>query len=146
MSDSDRHLFREIKRVDNCIKRSLACECKSDSDEEITSSNCWLIMYLYDHRNGDVFQKDIEAEFAIRRSTSSKIISLMEKKGYVERVSVEHDARLKKLVLTQKALQQCDIITSNVEEFERKIAKDITPQELETFYVVLDKIMNNIGS
>ncbi len=101
-------------------------------------------MYLYDHRDEDVFQKDIEYEFSIRRSTSSSIISLMEKKGYIERVSVAHDARLKKLVLTDKALRFCDIIQANTIEFEDTMRKGITDEELEFFYSILDKIVNNI--
>ena len=90
------------------------------NDEDVTAVNGRIIMYLYHHKEEDIFQKDIENEFSIRRSTSSSIISLMEKKGYIERVSVAHDARLKKLVLTDKALQVCDIIKTNTMMIEKK--------------------------
>lgn len=144
MADKDRFIGREIKIAANYIKRASAVNCKTDCDDDITTSNCWLIMYLYDHRDEDVFQKDVEFEFSIRRSTSSNIISLMEKKGYIERVSVEHDARLKKLVLTPKALQKCDVIHANTVEFEKTMTKGITPDELELFYSILDRIIDNI--
>ncbi len=144
MSDKDRFIGKEIKILSNQIKRASRMNCKFDCDEEITASNGWLMMYLYDHRDEDVFQKDIEYEFSIRRSTSSSIISLMEKKGYIERVSVAHDARLKKLVLTDKALRFCDIIQANTIEFEDTMRKGITDEELEFFYSILDKIVNNI--
>lgn len=143
-SSKEKFLGRELKIAANYVKRASALNCKIDCDDDITSANCWLIMYLYDHRDEDVFQKDIEFEFSIRRSTSSGIISLMEKKGYIERVSVEHDARLKKLVLTPKALKICDVIQANTVEFEKVLTKGITPEELDFFYSILNKIIQNI--
>lgn len=144
VSYKDRHFGREIKKADNCIYRMSTLENKSDDEEDITESNRWLIMYLYDHREDNVFQKDIEEEFSVRRSTSSNIISLMEKKGLVERVSVDYDARLKKLVLTPKALEQCGRISRELESFEKKLTNGISEEELEIFYKVLDKAMDNI--
>ena len=45
----------------------------------------------------DTFQKDIESEFSINRSTTSEMLKLMCKKGMIQRVPVAHDARLKKI-------------------------------------------------
>lgn len=42
-----------------------------------------------------IFQKDLETEFCIGRSTVTNILNLMEKKGFVRRESVSYDARLK---------------------------------------------------
>lgn len=146
MSEKDRFIGKEIRILSNQIYRASRTNCKLGCDEEITAGNGWLIMYLYEHRGEDVFQKDIEYEFSIRRSTSSSIISLMEKKGYIERVSVQHDARLKKLVLTEKALQLCGVIHANTLEFEKKMREGITDEELDFFYSILDKIINNINN
>lgn len=142
MTEKDRFLGQEIKKAANCIRRKAALVGGDCSD--ITEANGWLIMYIFDHKDKDVFQKDIENVFSIRGSTSSNIISLMEKKGYIERVPVEYDARLKKLVLTQKAVEQCGIIQSKLAEFEKKMTQGISEQELEIFYSVLDRITANI--
>ena len=143
MSKKDRFIGRDIKIAANYIKRAAESGYKDDFCEDITASNCWFIMYLYDHLDEDVFQKDIEYEFSIRRSTSSAILSVMEKKGYIERVSVSHDARLKKLVLTEKALRLCESIQSNTAEFEQTLRAGISDEELEQFYSILDRIMEN---
>ena len=50
------------------------------------------------------FQKDIEQRFAVGRSTVTNLIQLMEKKGFVKRESVKQDARLKKVILTEKGI------------------------------------------
>lgn len=143
MSESDRLLGMEIRKLSNCMRHAAPRFC---DDEDVTAVNGRIIMYLYHHREEDIFQKDIENEFSIRRSTSSSIISLMEKKGYIERVFVAHDARLKKLVLTDKALQLCDIIHTNTMEFEKNIRNGISEEELKIFYSVLDKIVDNINN
>ena len=41
----------------------------------------WIIGYLYRHRDTPVFQRDIEREFSITRSTVTNILQLMERKG-----------------------------------------------------------------
>ena len=143
MSENDRYIGKEIRKLSNSIKRAVPRCCE---DEYITPSNSWLIMYLYDHRTEDIFQRDIEQEFSIRRSTSSTLISLMEKKGYIDRVSVAHDARLRKLVLTEKALRLCEIINQNVNRFEEQLKKGISDEQLKVFYDVLDKISQNVVS
>ncbi len=143
MSENERFIGKEIKKVSNCMKRAAARSC---TDDDVTTANSWLIMYLYEHGEEDIFQKDIEYEFSIRRSTSSSIISLMEKKGYIERVSVAHDARLKKIILTDKALKICDILQNNMIEFEQTLKAGIRDEELTVFYSVLDKIVDNINN
>ena len=68
----------------------------------------------------------------------------MEKKGYIERVSVESDARLKKLILTEKAKEiqkknRIDIY-NNV---EKKLTQEIAEEELKVFFKVLIKMKQN---
>lgn len=143
MSENDRFIGKEIKKLSNCMKRAAAKNCRED---DVTDANSWLIMYLYEHRKEDVFQKDIEYEFSIRRSTSSNIISLMEKKGYIERASVSHDARLKKIILTDKSLEICNHIQKNMIEFEKILKNGISDEELKNFYSVIDRIVDNINN
>lgn len=141
MTENEKYIGKEIRKLSNSIKRAVPRCCE---DEDITPANSWLIMYLYDHQEDDVFQRDIEQEFSIRRSTSSSIISLMEKKGYIDRVSVAHDARLKKLVLTEKALKLCEIINQNLFCFEEQLKSGISDEQLNIFYDILDKISQNV--
>ncbi|MFR3345644.1 MAG: MarR family transcriptional regulator [Anaerobutyricum sp.] len=57
----------------------------------------WIMGYLYDHKGGEIFQRDIEAQFYIARSTITYLVKQMEQKGYIARVAVERDCRLKRL-------------------------------------------------
>ena len=57
MSENERFIGKEIKKVSNCMKRAAARSC---TDDDVTTANSWLIMYLYEHGEEDIFQKDIE--------------------------------------------------------------------------------------
>ena len=90
----------QIRRVDNLIFRKINQFARENGVEQATPMHGWIIEYLYRHRDAAVFQRDIEREFSITRSTVTNILQLMERKGYIERQSVPRDARLKRLVLT----------------------------------------------
>ena len=88
--------------------------------------------------------KDIEDAFCIRRSTVSKVIRLMEEKGFIERQSVDYDARLKKLVLTPEGEHIHHLIEEEVCKTEALLRQDISEEELETFFQVMEKFKKNI--
>ena len=50
----------------------------------------------------DVYQRDIEQWFNIRRSSVTALLQGMEQDGFITRCAVEKDARLKRLVATEK--------------------------------------------
>lgn len=90
------HIGYENKRLENELHSRMAAYRASVGGEDLTMMQCWIIRFLYEHEEEEVYQRDIEAEFSIARSTATGILKLMEKKGYIRRVSVERDARLKK--------------------------------------------------
>lgn len=68
----------------------------------------------------------------------------MEQKGYIERVSVEDDARLKKIILTEKAVEIHKRITREIENREERMRKGISEEELKTFFNVVQKVSANM--
>ena len=42
--------------------------------EQIPPIHGWVIGYLYDNREKEIFQKDLESTFCIARSTVTKIV------------------------------------------------------------------------
>ena len=140
----ERYIAMELGRVNNLMKRDFGRLGQVTQLEEATGKNTWVILYLAEHKDEDIFQKDIENTFSIRRSTVSNMLKLMEKKGYIRRETVSSDARLKKLVLTQKALDADRMLKTQLAEKERMLRRNISDEELEVFYRVLDKIRGNI--
>ena len=112
--------------------------------DEMTGTHGWALRYFHQNRDRDIFQKDFEKHFDIRRSTASNILSLMEKNGLIVRESVSHDARLKKITLTKKAEDIHQQVEYAFCKMEQELAKGINEKELDAFFDTLDKIRNNI--
>ncbi len=134
----------EIRRLDHMLARNIQACVKSAGLDEVTLMHGWIIRFLYANRNRDIFQKDVEQHFSIGRSTVTNIIQLMEKKGFVARQSVEHDARLKKVVLTEKGIQSHETMEALIESLDMSLVEGITDGELEVFYSVIEKLKENL--
>ena len=130
----------EIRRLDHMLGRNMQAHVRAAGIDEVTLMHGWIIRYLYTNQDKDVFQKDIEQYFSIGRSTVTNIIQLMERKGYIARESVEHDARLKKVVLTEKGIRNQEM----VESLDTRLVDGITEEELSVFYSVIEKLKRNL--
>lgn len=134
----------KIRMLSNLIKRDVE---KSRSEMGITlpkGINGWAISYFFENRHRDIFQKDFESEFSIRRSTASNILKTMEQNGFIERVSVESDARLKKIVLTQKAIDIHTTVLDSINKREARMREGLSAEEIDTFLTTLSKITANM--
>ena len=91
---------RLVAALSNLIRR------KIDSAEGVggltPAQNGILHFILGRCREQDLFQKHVEEEFNLRRSTATELLKLMEKKGLIYREGVSYDARLKKIMPTDK--------------------------------------------
>ena len=133
-----------IRRLSNLIKRDVEKSKLRLGLDPVSDVNGWAIGYFYEKRNEDIFQKDFENQFSIRRSTASNILKTMEQKGLILRVSVESDARLKKIVLTEKAIDIHKKIMEEIEEREIRLRKGVDEDELKTFFKVIKKLSANM--
>ena len=71
----------------------------------LTPSQCRIMGFIMDNGGRSVYQKDIEAEFNIRRSTATRLLQSMEHKDLIMREPEENDGRLKRIRLTEKAAE-----------------------------------------
>ena len=144
--EAPRHIGREIKALNNQIKRVMDSRLGqfAPNDDGPTGVQGMIIGYLYYRRDPDVYQRDVEAEFHIRRSTATGILQLLEKKGVIERLPVPSDARLKKLVLTPKALAVHEQIAKEIEAMEAQLVRGLTPEEVDAFFNTIKKMRRNI--
>ncbi len=119
------------------------CTIRNDTGET-TAYHGRVIGYLFDNRDKDVFQKDIENRFGIRRSTVTKLLQLMESNGIITRTAVLSDARLKKITLTEKGISMHEHFRREIDKFELAISEGLSDEEKECFFAIAEKIYNNI--
>ncbi|MBS4961125.1 MAG: MarR family transcriptional regulator [Clostridiales bacterium] len=134
----------EIKTLDHLLIKQLISVCGRQGIDEVTVMNSWIIGYLYENQRKEIFQKDLEQEFSISKSTVTGILQLMEKKGYIIRQSVPYDARLKKLMLTEKGLAMRGKTQKIINQLEERLMMSVKPEEMEVFFHVIHRFKDSI--
>ena len=134
-------IFGIIHKVDNQIKREIdQIACKHG----LTGIQSFFLKCIYDYaENGDVFQKDLEKMFDIRRSSVSTMISCVEKKGYIKRESIPTDKRINKIVLTEEGRKKYEEVDADLKEYKHQLLKDFSDEEIDLVYNMLQKISDN---
>ena len=69
----------------------------------------------------------------------------MEKNNLIKKESVNHDARLKKIVLTEHAKKEHIMIYQNIKFANDLMMKDFSEEEKVELYRLLDKVKKNLG-
>jgi DNA-binding MarR family transcriptional regulator len=137
-------ISKQLMRLNHLMHRYTTQSKASRDIERITGSNGWIIGYLSHNENRDVYQKDIEKEFSITRSTVSKVVNLMEQKEIIRRVSVEGDARLKKLVLTEKGHYLDKEMKEIFYSLESDLKEHLTDDKIQLFSECVETMIKNL--
>ncbi len=116
-------------------------DCHMEGGENLTMMQKWVLGYLVHHTDHDIYQKELEDNLNIGKSTLSEILHTMEKDGLVERVS---SGRCKKIVMTEKSAQIDKIITRQIEETEEKLKRGISEEDVEQFICTIRKMIENM--
>lgn len=140
----DKNVGMEVKKLSNLFKRNLFKIDIQNEIEGFTGLQGFIIRYLNNNNDKDIYQKDLEKILQMRRSSASSVLSLMEKNGLIERQSVEKDARLKKIVLTKKSISFNKEIEKRIKKVESKATKGLSNEELIIFFNIVSKIENNL--
>ena len=143
---SNDRIGAEIGMLHNLLRRQMACMTeKSANSANVTGMQAMIVHHLIlREKEGNLFQKDIESAFQMRRSTATGILQLMEQHGILRREPVAHDGRLKRLVLTDRARAMDERITERMVQMERMLRRGITEEELNNWFAVSEKIRSNL--
>lgn len=140
----ERNIAFAIKKLNNQITRYLY-ETESSVSESVTPLQIWIIGYIsYETQAGMIFQKNIETEFNIRRSTATLILQRMEKNRLIERKPLPGDTRWKSITLTGKALEIFEENKERIKEKLEEMTRGIPEVELDNCFATLLKIYANI--
>ena len=134
----------EIRVLANLIGRNLNDINFGDECYNLTGPQTLILAYLYRRQNDDVFQKDIEWEFNVRRSSATGVLKCLEANGFIRRESINRDARLKKIILTKKAYKHREVLERHIDELEKILVSGLSQQEIDDLIKILGKIKRNL--
>lgn len=134
----------EIRKLTNFIHRNIKSRQTEDKRFPMTKMHAMILGYLNKFKDEEIVQKDIEEKFSMRRSTTSKMLKNMEEKGLIERISIERDARVKKLQLSKKGKSLVEEVSKEFQRIENLLSEGLTEEEIEQFFATLDKMQQNM--
>ncbi|MBO0473131.1 hypothetical protein IGL98_002754 [Enterococcus sp. DIV0840] len=140
----DRKIGLKIRILANELNRKAAEILKEDG--EASSSIQMRILNFIHRRNSQqvpVYQKDIEQEFDIRRSTATGLLQTMDKRLFIERRSCKEDNRYKTIILTELGQQKVKENIVKLHKFDELLVQGISEEHVTIFFDVMEKLSEN---
>ena len=130
-----------LRKLNNYMHRYSHLVYNRKDLKECSLSNLWVIDYVTDNSDTDIYQKDIEAEFSINRATASKMLFLMEEKKFISRISSSEDRRLKKIVILPEGEKLKEICLAFRKEMEQELTSALSEEEIKFLKKILRKMV-----
>lgn len=130
-------LDRTARRVKQYAQRKFKLE-----DFDITVDQ-WLI--LKNLSENELMSQSEMAQILFKdQPTLTRIIDILTKKGYVERIPHPNDRRSFQLVLTQSGAEKVEELKPKVSEIRQKAWENLNEGDFEEFKRILNKIYDNL--
>ena len=143
MEEENPHAGKIICMLSHQLKRQ---SFTPGNDYGLTVTQKQVLKFiLMESMQRELYQKDVEEAFHVRRSTATGMLQLMEKNGFIYRQSVVRDARLKRIVPTRKAEALRVEILENINQMEKKMRFGISDEEFVQCMKVLKKMLCNLS-
>lgn len=136
---NEEHPMREIVNLSRVWHRVIE---KQMADLGLSSIQSRMLGHLYfENQCGTkVFQRDLEEEFKIRKSSVTSVIQILEKKGLVRRCGVPGDARKKELVLTEQGIAVQETVLGRLDRVEALVEQALSEEERRLWFLCIRKI------
>ncbi len=130
----------ELKKTMSAFSKRIEHSYFMYSHPELSQRSMYILNYLFYHQKEVIYQKDIEKECSVHKSTISDLISNMEKHGYLLRYSPKSDARCRSLELTDSGRKIVEGFKKELDKIELELQEQFTKEELTNFMNDLIKI------
>lgn len=111
----------------------------------LTGAQTFTLVSLFKARekNKKLNQKDLERILDISNPTVTGILNRLEAKNLIKRVPCKHDARIKYIEVTEKAIELDKEIRKTFKESEQELVSSLTPEEIDRLNGYLIKILRS---
>lgn len=135
----------EIAKLHHKIVRELENKISTAMGESISATHGQIICFLMENSHDrELYQRDIELFLGLKRSSISLILTNMQKNKLITREQVDFDARLNKIVLTDKAKELYHQVVVNFDHVEEKIRGEISEEDIALSMKTLNSFIENL--
>lgn len=136
------NLGLEVRILGNLIyNRANQVSMKTDN---LSLHQCWILRFLIENAGKEIYQKDIEQLFSIKRSTANQMLRTLEMRGYIQRIISSEDTRKNILEVTDTGKAAYQTLAQDLYQVMQKLHGDIPQEELLQFQKTLRKLWRNI--
>lgn len=130
-----------IRQINSATEKRINNEMRNT---DLTHAQICLIFSLIEKGNGCCCLKDLERHLRLAQSTTLGIVKRSEEKGLVECFHDPEDRRSKSVRVTQKGIDLCNQIRSNVQNTENWLLAALSEEEKDLFRTLLAKVRNDL--
>ena len=130
-----------IRQINSATEKRINNEMR---EADLTHAQICLCFTLIEKEEGHCSLKCLEKHLRLAQSTTLGIVKRSEEKGLVECFPDPEDRRSKSVRITQKGVDLCSQIRSNIQNTESWLLAALTPEEQEIFLSLLTKVRNNL--
>lgn len=124
----------------NCVWHRVIEKRMADLGLSSIQSRVLGYVYFQSERGKKVFQRELEEEFKIRKSSVTSVIQILEKKGLIRRTGVPGDARKKELVLTGQGITVQKTVLDRLDRLESMVNQTLGEEERKIWFSCIRKI------
>lgn len=144
MEQNHRRLAFTLRVLQNQIKAIIRNTVPDSPRAPQSQLQGGIMGYLYHHQEHPVYQRDLEKEFRISRATATNTLQVMEKNGLIVRKALDRDARLKRISMTEEAMQGQRQVEERMQDMEQRMIRGLSTREEAELHRMLDIVLKNL--
>ena len=127
-----------LKQIGNRLEKNRNLRLR---EFDVTGAQMDFLLFLYQHREGQISQKDISDYFGICHTSVIDIMKNLERKGFIRREVNPDNARYRCVSLTEKGKQ----VYMKHQKFHEELVKSIVDRLDEREKILLEKVLSNLN-
>lgn len=142
--EQNKMLGFELRTIHNLTKEVVRKSRPAINKPPLSQLQAGIMGYLFHHQQQPVYQKHIEEAFNISGATATNSLQVMERNGLITRSCVDKDGRLKRISMTQEAMQDHMLVEEHMREMEQKMLEGLSGAEREELFRLLGLVRGNL--
>ena len=128
-------LKRERDRMNEKVKERVL-----GKENNVLCSDLNILKFLIDNKGKEIYQKDVEQFLSLTAPSVSNKLRDLERKGLINRTYSKVDTRLKRVTLTEKAIDVNNLINKEIQEFENNLDSILEKEEKRDLINTISKL------
>ena len=125
-----------LSKLQSSLNAQATSILKQHSDLSLVEWRIIQVVRMFEDMTSSMIVDHVQMD---KGQLSRKIKGMIEK-GLLQSERNQDDKRVQKLILTEKALSISEMLMPTMEERQKNLLSEVTPEELELFNDVIDKL------